>query len=666
MSIFWLKKLKLRGDINTYFVAADGDDDMNDGHSIYAPLKTIPKVNSLSLTAHQQVLFRCGDTFAGQLAPTYRGSEGNWVTYGWYGTGDRPIIDGSAVNSAFYINDDYSYIRVEHLDFSGANDSNSSAIQCYNAHHLYFYDCIGRDALYRHGATVNSNTYHVSHDITMDTCQFYDNHKSGLYSGTLTSYNMLFTHCVSHDNGSALGDHGFYIAGGVITEYCTAYDNYDAGFKQNDNEVESFYYPITRYCISYGNRSGITVTHKNALFHDNLIYSNELNASIFGSAWGNYKLYFNTFVNGTSASTRSIAIDDITPNLEVKNNLFIQDLAVVTKGNLHFDSATYGMDYFASAFDYNTYYCNGSTAAHIIYDTHSAGSELKDWTEWQAAGAEAHGTYLAGLPGFVSRYTDLRPADDGNLVGLGIAVEGYEIDKSGYTRTDPPTPGCYDYPVVAPPAEHIDIDIDLETGDWSQFTSTVIHDGLMTVDAAAALNSTTKGMKIVIDGTDAISYGKKTGLGSEYGFAGVRFYFDPNTITKGITQLYICVLENASAGYQFANISFFYRDGGFRVIPGIIDDAGTGHYSTSVGITDAPHCLEILVQRATSDTSSDGILAFNIDDSLVRTITGIDNYDRMSVFDKAFFGAHGGLTGAVGTFYIDEIKITDNGMIIGG
>jgi hypothetical protein len=429
-----------------YYVAADGNDN-NSGLTKATPWLSIAKVNAAATLPDGEVLFNGGDTFAGTLAPTRSGTPGHPITYGSYGTGARPVIDGTGGNCAFYIADNYHDLRFEHLDFKYSTGAYST-IYCYDAHDIYFYDCIMRDAGARHGISINKSA-HTVYNITVDSCELKDNYLSGTYTGSLTSYNILFKNCVAHNNGHSVdGDHGFYVAGGVTLDNCTAYSNSGGGFKMNDNENEPSNYPIVKNCTSYSNNYGIIFTHKNALAYNNLVYSSlTANVLMYGNTWGGYKCYFNTLVNAVSASYRGsfMFAGGFSPTSDIRNNLFIQDAAVVTKGNLHFDVGL-GMSSYDDVMDYNVYYYSSTnpTTQHIIYSTLDVGAELKDWLEWRTAGGEPHGTMLTSTPDFVTRYTDLHPADAGDLKGKGVAIAGYELDKDGNARANPPTPGCYE------------------------------------------------------------------------------------------------------------------------------------------------------------------------------------------------------------------------------
>lgn len=82
-----------------YYVSFSGGNDSYAGTSTDKPFKTMTKVNGLNLTAGDQVLFQCGDTWQGvELHITKSGVSGNPIVYGSYPTGNcsnKPIISGS-------------------------------------------------------------------------------------------------------------------------------------------------------------------------------------------------------------------------------------------------------------------------------------------------------------------------------------------------------------------------------------------------------------------------------------------------------------------------------------------------------------------------------------------------------------------------------------------
>jgi len=76
-----------------YYVSSVGNDS-NDGLTPETAWETIDKVNSTTFSAGDNVLFKRGDSFYGTITVNSAGSESNPITYGAYGSGNKPIITG--------------------------------------------------------------------------------------------------------------------------------------------------------------------------------------------------------------------------------------------------------------------------------------------------------------------------------------------------------------------------------------------------------------------------------------------------------------------------------------------------------------------------------------------------------------------------------------------
>ena len=82
-----------------YYVSSSSGLDSNPG-TLALPFKTIARVNQLqtSLNPGDKVLFRCGDTWQGEmLVLTRSGAAGNPITYSSYpqGCADQPVLSGT-------------------------------------------------------------------------------------------------------------------------------------------------------------------------------------------------------------------------------------------------------------------------------------------------------------------------------------------------------------------------------------------------------------------------------------------------------------------------------------------------------------------------------------------------------------------------------------------
>ena len=82
-----------------YVSSSQGDDDHNDGLTPSTPFATVSKVNALDLSPGDRVLFKCGDTWRGEMLHiTQSGTEGNEIFFGSYPETDcpnKPVLSGA-------------------------------------------------------------------------------------------------------------------------------------------------------------------------------------------------------------------------------------------------------------------------------------------------------------------------------------------------------------------------------------------------------------------------------------------------------------------------------------------------------------------------------------------------------------------------------------------
>jgi hypothetical protein len=82
-----------------YYIDSVGGNDANDGHSVTKAWQTVAKVNASAalIKPGDTVRFKRGQTWREQLTVPSSGSAGNHITFGAYGGGVKPILDGSDV-----------------------------------------------------------------------------------------------------------------------------------------------------------------------------------------------------------------------------------------------------------------------------------------------------------------------------------------------------------------------------------------------------------------------------------------------------------------------------------------------------------------------------------------------------------------------------------------
>jgi hypothetical protein len=84
----------------TYYVSSSSGSDSNNGTSMSSPWQTITKVNGGAYNPGDSILLKAGDTWIGSpnfssgLITPFAGSSSSPITYGSYGAGASPILDG--------------------------------------------------------------------------------------------------------------------------------------------------------------------------------------------------------------------------------------------------------------------------------------------------------------------------------------------------------------------------------------------------------------------------------------------------------------------------------------------------------------------------------------------------------------------------------------------
>ena len=100
--------------MTTYYVSRQsGADDNNSGTSTTSPWYSLSKVNNFAFLPGDVIRFRRGDTWYGQLRCNRDGNSSARITYSDYGSGNKPIIDGS--NYGDCIDMTASYVTVENF-----------------------------------------------------------------------------------------------------------------------------------------------------------------------------------------------------------------------------------------------------------------------------------------------------------------------------------------------------------------------------------------------------------------------------------------------------------------------------------------------------------------------------------------------------------------------
>lgn len=194
----------------TYYVSAVGNDS-NSGLSASTPWQSLAQVNRTIFVPGDQILFRCGDTFSGQLKVPSSGSAGNPITYSSYNPGTSactlPVLAGATgqttwLQAAVLVQDQDNlvfsnlHISNNNTSIAGASLSNVYGIQVagsglrslsyYRFQNLLVdqvttYKWNGNlDAIYTSGiAVLNNSTNYPINDIVVSGTTFTNNGRYG-------------------------------------------------------------------------------------------------------------------------------------------------------------------------------------------------------------------------------------------------------------------------------------------------------------------------------------------------------------------------------------------------------------------------------------------------------------------------------------------------------
>jgi len=167
-----------------YYVDATNGNNSNSGTSLSTAWKTIDKVNNSSFIPGDSILFKKGEQWREVLEPPSSGTSGNRITFGSYGSGDEPIINGAdLVNSWTYDGSNVWYAilttETEQVFFDGVR-GNKQAIKAnvdsrydwyWSSNVLYVYSTFNPDTAYTNPgieASVRAFNIHMIQDNYLD------------------------------------------------------------------------------------------------------------------------------------------------------------------------------------------------------------------------------------------------------------------------------------------------------------------------------------------------------------------------------------------------------------------------------------------------------------------------------------------------------------------
>jgi len=241
---------------STYYVDATKGNDLNSGISEISPWKTIAKINNSTFNPGDQILLKRGETWTGTpLTVPSDGADGNPVTVGAYGIGNKPVIDGTGLSKTIYLNG-RSFINIDGIEIRKGDIGIFITPSATNGQ-ITLADCAVH-------SSVNNNAISIKDrgNVTIDGCTIYGSGGNGVaaYTSNTTGWSDRKGHHVK-------------VLGSKI------FDNAKSGlFVYGDNAV-------VRNNEFYGNGSGDSggLYHNVYLSGDNaLVERNILRDAVYG------------------------------------------------------------------------------------------------------------------------------------------------------------------------------------------------------------------------------------------------------------------------------------------------------------------------------------------------------------------------------------------------
>ncbi|MFC5531433.1 S-layer homology domain-containing protein [Cohnella yongneupensis] len=231
--------------LHSYYVDSVNGNDSNSGTSPANAWQTLNKVNSADFVPGDQILFKAGGSWNGQLTIDDSGYGADRITYDKYGDGPKPIIAGGGVPKTIYLNN-VEYVTVKNLEITNdapENDhrygifvSNDTGRTLRSLHfeNLDIHNVKGNYAgslRYWSGA-IGFNAYKSNSsydDFLIADSHIYDNESHGIQSDgdEAVKNSTLFTNVVIRNNYFERNGNGDIVVGlcdAPLIEYNTSYD----------------------------------------------------------------------------------------------------------------------------------------------------------------------------------------------------------------------------------------------------------------------------------------------------------------------------------------------------------------------------------------------------------------------------------------------------------
>ncbi|MGV8141082.1 MAG: hypothetical protein ACP5NW_01420 [Candidatus Woesearchaeota archaeon] len=405
----------------TYYVDATNGSDSNDGLSLATAIKTITKMNTLTLYPGDSVLFKRGEMWRLPVDayPTITsGNSSGYITYAAYGEGNRPLFL-SSINTSYTNNwtDNSSNIWISVFTSTydvGALIMNNETLIASKQSTLEMVDSQGE-------FYYNSTTDKIYIYSTSNPASYYDNIEvawrpsiSNIFEFTGKSY-ILFdnldlryggvhgfsastTHHINITNCAISFIGGSYQTGTLRYGNCIQFGlGSDNTYVINNTIHDCYDTGITHQAWDTG--TGRTIS--NALVKNNIVYNCEYGYEYFnsivdaGASTSNIHITQNTFINNNNNKYRNSAYGrhlmgfrspTLTTNFSITNNIMYN--ATYNAIDMGFNANTNWLGQMPTS-DYNLYYNNSPEVINMFMWNYTSYKTLATFTAGK--GQEVHG-----------------------------------------------------------------------------------------------------------------------------------------------------------------------------------------------------------------------------------------------------------------------------------
>ena len=414
-----------------------------------------------SFSPGDNIYFQRGETWPSgepNLVITCAGSSGSQITFGAYGSGNKPVFDGNAIQCT----SGNGYITVDNIEVKNtAGDGIAFSKTSGWQYDIKVTNCTVHDA-------GNVNIFLMSIDgYLIENCTSYNGYNGNIYvygsdygikNGTVRGCTSYST--VQNDGiGIHEGDANEHCGANHIIEDCVCYDNAEEGIDVSDGSnvtvrdcecygddyagyiLEPFGGVTVERCIARDGNHGMhvggsDVTIKNCLIYDNSYHGILVEA--YYSASG-LDIYHNTLVHPDSGNSGAlIQIYDNMTDIDVKNNIISTKQSTYPSRLVYLQSAPGSI---SATFDYNLYYHPGGSSGRF-YD----GTNVLSFASWQST----HSQDLNGdfdNPDFTDQDNDdytLTSVSPARNMGTNVGVTD-DFDETSRPQETYYDAGAYEY-----------------------------------------------------------------------------------------------------------------------------------------------------------------------------------------------------------------------------